>query len=164
MELGSNLVLLLIFVLMSIWMGMNYFRTRNKVVLKDRMWTTGRMMFMIAGLMILATIFLYKTVFDVLRLVAMVACIVFFLLLRDGVGEDGISSMGQFTPYKNVRGYDYIKDKKNRFHVYFTCHDDKSSKNSDYNVNITFYGKDEENVKAYLKERIGKKYIRMKKS
>ena len=143
----SNVLLLAVFAGMAVWMVMGYVRTHNKVKIKDYMWTGNRIIFAIAGVLALTTAFMYTSVWDYLRLIAMMIAIVMFLLMRDGIGDEGIVSMGRFTPYEDVKAYDF-QVKKKRFEVYFTCTDSKKEKPEYYNLMIDFRKEDEEEIKA----------------
>lgn len=162
MSTFSNVLLLAIFVGMAVWMVVGYVKTHDKVEIKDFMWTGNRIIFAIAGALALVSAFMFNNLWDYLRLISMVVAIVMFLLMRDGIGPDGVVSMGKFTPYEDVKAYDF-QAKKKRFEVYFTCAENKDGKNDYYNLIIDFDLKDEEKIKAYLKEKIGRKYTRMKK-
>lgn len=161
MSLFSNVLLTAIFAGMAVWMVVSYVRSHDKVEIKDFMWTGNRIIFAIAGALAISTAFMYHSIWDMVRLGSMIVAIVMFLLMRDGIGPDGIVSMGRFTSYTDVKAYDY-QMKKKRFEVYFAC-SDKNGKNDYYNVMIDFDPKDEEKILAYLKGKIGRKYTRMKK-
>ncbi len=157
----SNLIILVIFAGMAFFMGKGYFSCRKKVVIKDRMWSANRVLFAIAGLMSFMTLFMYQTVMDGIRLAIMMVAIVLYLLTRDGIGEEGIVSFGRFSSWSEVRNYDYKQGKKT-FDVYLVMKDQKAS-DENYTVVIHFDPKQEKEVVAYLKDKIGRKYTRLKK-
>lgn len=158
-----NILLCALFGGMGIWMLLSYFKTNKKILIKDRTWTFSRGLFLAAGIAAAVTVVFYNTFLDYLRIITMLMAIAGFLLMRDGVGEEGIVSMGKFTPWKMIRNYDCGMNKK-KFTVIFNCND-KSGKSKDtYMSYIDFDVKDADKVQALLKEKIGNKYIRMKKN
>ncbi len=161
MDQYSNSIISVVFGVLAIWLFRGVYTTRGKMVIKDRQWTVQRIIFIVAGVMILLTGLLYTSLLDWLRLIIMLLCIVAFLLSRDGIGHQGVCSTGRYIPYTEIRNYDY-DEKKNKFVVYFTAMD-KGKNANDYNLSIDFDLKDAEAVKKLLKTHIGKKYIRMKK-
>lgn len=163
MTLATNITLTAMFGALGIWMLMNLLRTRNKVKYKDRMWTGTRILFLICGILILTTIFAYSTWLDYLRLAFMLLSIFFYLFLRDGVGEEGVCSTGRLVPWDQVRSYDYEEGRKD-FKAWFTVRDtDRKGRASDFNMSVSFDKKDEEEVRKYLNEKIGRKYTRRRK-
>lgn len=157
----SNFIILAIFVGMAFFMTKGYISTKGKVVIRDRKWSANRILFAIAGVLALSTAFVYQNIWDIVRLVVMLIAIVMYLLTRDGIGEEGIVSFGRFTAWEDVRAYDYKKNKKT-FDVFFVLKDSKSNEEN-YTVIVNFDLNKEEEVVAYLKEKIGRKYTRMKK-
>lgn len=157
----SNFIILAIFAGMAFFMTKGYISTKGKVVIRDRKWSANRILFAIAGVLALSTAFVYQNIWDIVRLVVMLIAIVMYLLTRDGIGEEGIVSFGRFTAWEDVRAYDYKKNKKT-FDVFFVLKDSKSNEEN-YTVIVNFDLNKEDEVVAYLKEKIGRKYTRMKK-
>ncbi len=162
MNLASNIVLIAMFGGMGIWLFTGWLRTKGKITIYDRRWTAGRILFVAAGVVSLMTLFVYAEPIDYVRIICMLFCIISYILVRDGVGEEGVSCNGSFVPWQEVRGYDFQEEKKG-FTTLFAIWDKASSKSGDYIMNVTFAKEDEEKVRAFLKKKIGKKYTRMKK-
>ncbi len=163
MDTSSNLLLTALFGGLGIWMLMGYFRCVKNLKYKDRMWTASRILFAAAGVLSLLSIVVYRSALDFVRFAAMTMCIIAFLILRDGIGEEGIGSMGRLTPWKDVKAYDCAVYKKN-FRVFFVCEDkDAKKKKGEYTVAVNFDAKDEKEITDYLNQKAGKKHIRMKK-
>ncbi|MBQ9327347.1 MAG: hypothetical protein IJ225_02270 [Solobacterium sp.] len=158
MSVFSNVILIVMFTAIAIWLFHGWYKTRN-LKYKDKQWTTGRILFLIAGILCVLTAFVYSTLLDWLRLITMMLCVVGFLLLRDGVGDDGLAVLGKLTPYSNIRAYDY-GDYKKEFRVYAITND---SDGSDPNVIVSLTKEEKEEVIRYLKKMMGKKYTRLKK-
>ena len=162
MNTMSNVVLIVMFGGMGAWLFTGWFRTRGKITIYDRRWTASRILFVVAGVMSFLTLAVKSTLLDYIRIVCMLFCIISYLLVRDGIGEEGVSCNGSFVPWQEVRGYDFQQDKKN-FIAMFAVWDKASVKNGDYIMNVSFAQEDKEQVIAFLKKKIGKKYTRMKK-
>lgn len=163
MNVASNLVIIFMFVALGVWVGRGYLLTRNKIVIKDRLWNLSRILFLGAGVFSMFTLLTLHTPLDILRSVITLAVVVLFVFSRDGIGEEGICSFGRFFPYQDVVGYDYKENKKD-FSAYFVLNDGKARKSNEYSLAIPFEKDQEEAVKALLKKHIGRKYVRMKKS
>ncbi len=162
MNTASNIILIVMFGGMGIWLATGYFRTKGKITIYDKKWTPGRILFIAAGVLSLMTLAVYSEMIDYIRIFCMLFCIVSYVLLRDGIGEEGACSNGSFVSWKEIRGYDY-RSEKNSFNVVFSVWDKNSSKSGDYTMNIAFAKEDEEAVRALLKKKAGKKFMRMKK-
>ena len=156
MDQLSNIVLTIMFSAIAIWLFYGYSKTRN-LIFKDKLWNTYRVLFAIAGGLCLLTGFLYTSVWDLIRLVLMTLCVIGFLLLRDGNSDTGIAVMGRVTPFDMIRSYDY-GDYKDSFRVYAVTEDDPDTK-----VVLTLPKDQKDEVIAFLKQKMGKKYTRMRK-
>ncbi|MBQ9154026.1 MAG: hypothetical protein IJ130_09435 [Solobacterium sp.] len=162
MNTGSNIILTVLFGGMGAWLFAGWFRTRNKISIYDKKWSASRILFIVAGVLSLATMYLYTSVLDFIRIGAMLLCIIAYMLTRDGIGDEGVSCNGSFYPWNVVRSYDFQEEKKS-FYAVFSVWDKQSKKNGNYQANINFDLKDEEAVKELLKKKIGKRYVRRKK-
>ena len=99
------------------------------------------------------------TVFDILRVIVIIVAIVAYWLAKDGIGEEGYVTNGKFHAWKELTGYDY-KDDKKFFNLYLTS----SSKKESTNVELVEYEFEQKaDVLAFMKEKVGNKYKRMKK-
>ena len=156
MEQTSNIIISVIFLAMSVWLFYGVSKTRN-LIFKDKLWNTYRVLFAIAGGLCLLTGFLYTSVWDLIRLALMTFCVIGFLLLRDGISDTGIAVMGRVTPFDMIRSYDY-GDYKDSFRVYAVTEDDPDTK-----VVLTLPKDQKDEVIAFLKQKMGKKYTRMRK-
>ncbi len=163
MNLTSNIALSLIFFLLALWMFRGVYRTYGKLKYKDHMWNASRILFLICGILISSTGFIYGTIYDFIRMICMLACIIGFLLLRDGIGEEGLYSMGRFIAWEDIRNYDYQITKK-AFRLYVAAKGKGSKgREEEYQSSINLRADQAEEIKQYLKTLIGRKYTRMKK-
>ncbi len=155
----SNYLLIVLFTGLAIWQGVGYFNTKGKITIYDKMWSGTRILFIVAAVLGALTLLVYTGLIEFIRIFTMLLCVVSYLLCRDGIGDEGVCVNGSFYPYGTVRGYDFQQEKKS-FYAVFMVND--SSKKGNFSININFDLKDEEAVKALLKKRIGRKYVRMK--
>ncbi len=158
----QNIIMSLIFGGIGGWMMYGVIKTRKKLKYMDKLWTATRMLFTASGVLLLLTAFAFTDITDYIRLACMMLAVVAYLLLRDGIGEEGIASLGRWNDWSEVTGYDF-KTEKDKLKLYFTVNEVKKNKKDDYNVQITLQAKDEAEVKAFLKQKIGRKYKRMRK-
>ena len=113
----------------------------------------------IVGLTLVSLIGNTITVFDILRVIVIIVAIVAYWLAKDGIGEEGYVTNGKFHAWKELSGYDY-KDDKKFFNLYLTS----SSKKESTNVELVEYEFEQKaDVLAFMKEKVGNKYKRMKK-
>lgn len=135
--------------------------SKAKVIIRDRDWSFGRIMFLVAFVLACVTGVFIRDATDVVRTLATILAIGLFLFVRDGLSEKGIVALGRLTPWSQIRGFDYRRDKK-QFSVFFV-EDNKSKSNTDYSIVMNFDLKNEEAVKQMLDKYIRKKHIRIKK-
>ncbi|MBP3891035.1 MAG: hypothetical protein J6D29_02595 [Solobacterium sp.] len=159
----SNYIIIAMFLAIGVWVGIGFFRTRDKITIYDRMWNFSRILFLVCGILSVLSLITMHEPIDIVRAIVTFVVIILFIFTRDGIGEEGVSSFGRFYPYKSIVGYDFRENKKD-FSAYFIVDDGKERKSGEYNVQVPFEKKDEERVRALLKDKIGRKYVRMKKS
>ncbi|MCR5230263.1 MAG: DUF5673 domain-containing protein [Solobacterium sp.] len=162
MGFWQNVIMSVLFGGIGAWMMYGVIKTRNKLKYKDKLWTLTRILFTASGVLLLLTAFAFTEVMDYVRLAAMMLAVAAYLLLRDGIGEEGFASLGRWNDWSEVTGYDY-RTEKEKLRLFFTVAEVKKNKKEDYNVQITLESKDEAEIKAFLKQKIGKKYKRMRK-
>lgn len=155
MENFSNYILIVMFAAIAVWLFRGYFKTRN-LIYKDKFWTTYRILFVAAGALCLMTVFVYTSWLDWLRLGLMMLCVIGFCLVRDGIGEEGIAVSGRMYPWDKIKAYDYAEEKK-QLKIY--------AKTIDGDSPILSLPLDEKKneILAFLKNKIGKKFTRMRK-
>ena len=156
MDQLSNIILTVMFSAIAVWLFYGYSKTRN-LIYKDKLWSMTRIFFLIAGLFCILSALVYTSALDWIRLAAMLLCVVAFFLVRDGIGEDGFGVMGRFYPFEKVRAYDYGDYKKDQFKVFFIPEGDETP------VSVALLNSQKDEILAFLKSKIGKKYTRMKK-
>ncbi len=156
MDNFSNIILTVMFGGIAVWLGYGAYRTRN-LVFRDKLWSVSRILFLAAGILCVLTAFVFSSLLDWIRLLMMTLCVIGFLMLRDGIGEEGIAVMGRMTKYSDIRAYDY-GDYKKQFRVYFSTGESADSPNY-----VALDPNQKTEIIAYLKEKMGKKYTRMKK-
>ena len=143
--------------------GLMFYRlanTKGKIKYAGRQWDATKItLIVIVGLTLVSLIGNTITVFDILRVIVIIVAIVAYWLAKDGIGEEGYVTNGKFHAWKELGGYDY-KDDKKFFNLYLTS----SSKKESTNVELVEYEFDQKaDVLAFMKEKVGNKYKRMKK-
>lgn len=157
-----SLVLLGIFLAISIWLGLKLIRMKKLVVIYGKFLNLTKIMFLVALLFAIATIFLYlNNIGELIRSIIMIIAIIMFILLQDGLCDDGFFYVGNYVPFEDVNDFDYKRDKE-KFIVYFTYRDPKQ-KTGNFSTEIIFNLKKGDEIEKILKEKIGKKYKRIKK-
>lgn len=156
-----NLFVTAMFIAVAVYLLWGFAKSRGKVKITDRNWSVARILFLVAFLLALVTVFFVENVYDIVRTVATILALGLFFFIRDGIGEEGVVTLARLIPWDQIRGYDY-KENKNMFSVYFV-EDNKTKSNTDYTLVMNFDLKDAEAVKELLKRCIGKKHIRIRK-
>ena len=157
----SNYILTVLFLGLGIWLAIGFFRTHKYMKYKERMWSPSRILFAVAAVLAIFTLFVMRSTLDYIRAAATIFAIVMFFYQRNGLGETGVADLGKMVSWKEIKAYDYAKSEK-KFTVYMTAVDEKH-KDETFNITQDFDLKYEEEIKALLKEQIGKKYRRMRK-
>ena len=163
METISNVILFGVFLGLGLWLAYAWLRTHKHVKIKERMWSPSRILFAVAAVLALLTLFVMKSALDFARGGATIFCIVMFFLQRNGMGEDGVADLGKMVSWSEVKAYDYLRGEK-KFTVYMNTIDAKDKKHETYQITQDYDLKDEDAVKELLQKQIGKKYRRMKKN
>lgn len=171
MNLGTsdiiNIVIGTAFIVISIPLLIRWRKIGSKVLIQDQQWSTLRILLLVVGVLsILSLILQYSNMsyFDIYRLTGTVVAVSVYMLVRDGVGEEGLVSAGKLYPWSEVRAYDY-EVRKNVVAVYFTIESQNDKKPDDYrSKELDFSKEDEDQLKRFLENNLGRKYTRMKKN
>lgn len=156
-----SIILTLVFLGIAIWLSGKLIKMKKYVTIYGRMFNMTRIMFSIAFVFSVFTMFLYPSLWDLVRSAIMSIAILMFILLSDGLCDDGFFFVGNYVPFSEVTDYDVKKDKK-KFIVYFSYKDTKQ-KSGTFHTEIDFDLKKSDEIEKYLKDKIGKKYRRMRK-
>lgn len=161
-----NWIIIAIFGVLSIFMIIRFTKLKGKVIIQDQQWSFVRIMFLILGLLTFLNLLMTTktaTLWDYIRLAVTLIAITVYMMMRDGVGEEGMVSGGKFIPWREVRSYDY-EEKKRTVAVYFTVESQDDKKPDNYTTKeLDFANEDKENLFKFLKMNLGRKYTRMKK-
>ncbi|MCR5795820.1 MAG: hypothetical protein K6G61_10810 [Solobacterium sp.] len=160
-----NIVLIVGFGILSVLMFYRYFKNGSKVMIKDQQWSYIRILFLVIG--VLSVISLVSSannsVLDYFRIGVMIVAVTSYMLMRDGVGEEGMVAGGRFYSWDIVRAYDW-QEKKSTVAVFFTLDDPTDKKPDGYTTKELDFAKDDKDVLLeFLKLNLGRKYTRMKK-
>lgn len=162
-----NIVISIVFFALSIPLFIRWRRLRDKVIISDQQWSTTRIIFLTLGVLSFISLLTQgssMTMFDIVRLSATVVAVSIYMVVRDGVGEEGLVSGGKLIPWSEVRAYDY-EQRKNVVAVYFTVESQNENKPDDYrSKELDFANEDKEILMKFLETNLGRKYTRMKKN
>ncbi|SJZ73914.1 DUF5673 domain-containing protein [Anaerorhabdus furcosa] len=157
-----NLVLTGVFLAIAFWLSFKLVRMQKTVRIYGKFVTATRIMFFVALIFAIVTIFIYwGNIGEMIRSVIMCFAISMFIFLQDGITDDGFFLIGNYVSFNDVIDYDYKKE-KNKFIVFFSYKDGKQ-KSGNFQTEVVFDLKRADLVEKTLKEKIGKKYRRMKK-
>lgn len=160
-----NIIVSIILAVLSVVLILRWYKLKGKVIIRDQQWSTVRIMFLALGLLSFVSLIMNKenTLFDYMRIVATIVAVTVFMMMRDGVGEQGMVSGGKLYPWSEVRSWDY-EERKNVVAVYFTLESQKKNKPDDYtSKELDFANYDKANVLKFMRMNQGRKYTRMKK-
>ncbi len=162
-----NIVISVVFVGLSIPLFIRWRKLNGKVIISDQQWSTMRILFLAIGVLSVISMITQASsmsMFDILRLTATIIAVSIYMVVRDGVGEEGLVSGGKLYPWSEVRAYDYER-RKNVIAVYFTVESQNEKKPDDYrSKELDFSVEDEALLKKFLENNLGRKYTRMKKT
>lgn len=160
-----NIVISIMFLVLTGIMGFRWYRLRGKVLIKDQQWSTIRMVFLAIGILSFFTFIANadNTLFDYFRIGATIAAVTTYMVCRDGIGEDGLISAGKLYPWNEVMAWDY-EERKNVVAVYFQVDSQNPKKPDNYTTKeLDFAAEDKEVLKKFMNMNLSRKYTRMKK-
>lgn len=160
-----NIIFIIAFTAVGLLMAYRYVKIRKYILIQDQQWSYMRMTFLLIG--VLSAISLLNTqsntVLDYIRLGATLVAVSVYMMVRDGIGEDGMVSGGKFTPWNKVRSWDYV-ERKNIVAMYFTVESTNPKKPDNYTTKeLDFAKKDQEILMKFMHLNLHRKYTRMKK-
>ena len=148
-----NIVIGVVFIGLSIPLFFRWKKLNGKVIIADQQWSTMRILFLAVGVLSVLSMFTQgasMSVFDIFRLTGTIIAVSVYMVVRDGVGEDGLVTGGKMIPWSEVRAYDYEK-RKNVIAVFFTVESQNEKKPDDYrSKELDFSLQDEEQLKRFL--------------
>lgn len=160
-----NIILIVVFGTLAVVMFTRYFKNHRRIMIQDQQWSYIRIMFLVVGVLSIISLLSMQggTFLDYVRIVVMIISVSAYMVVRDGVGEDGMMSGGKFYPWEEVRAYDYRID-KNVVAVYFMIEPKNEKKKDEYTTKeLDFAIGDKDVLLKFLDLNLGRKYTRMKK-
>ena len=158
-----NFVYIGLFSFASIWIIYKITQINPKIIIRTKFINTSSILFILAGLFSLLSLIVNRSLMDYIRSFVMILAIVLYLMLKEGFGDEGYYTNGSFTSYTDVVSYDYSEE-KNKFNVFIVLRDVKGKNiNEHYNSRLVFEIKDKDNIIKFLKNKLSKKYKRLKK-
>lgn len=109
-----NIVIGVVFIGLSIPLFFRWKKLNGKVIIADQQWSTMRILFLVVGVLSVLSMFTQgasMSMFDIFRLTGTIIAVSVYMVVRDGVGEDGLVTGGKMIPWSEVRAYDYEKEK-----------------------------------------------------
>jgi len=155
-----NIVYISVFAFASIWTIFKLFKVNPNIIIETKFIKASTILFILAAVFSILTLFVNSGMMDYIRTFVMVIAIIIYLMLKEGLGNDGFYVNGHFTSYKDVIYYDYFEEKK-KFNVVFKLKDTKGE--DQFNANLDFNLKDKEKVIKTLNKKMPKKQKRIKK-
>jgi hypothetical protein len=161
-----NIVIGVVFIGLSIPLFIRWRKLSGKVIIADQQWSTMRILFLAIGVLSIITMITQgasMSMFDIFRLTGTIIAVSIYMVVRDGVGEEGMVAGGKLYPWSEVRAYDF-EQRKNVVAVYFTVESQNDNKPDDYRTKeLDFSNEDEDLLMEFLENNLGRKYTRMKK-
>lgn len=157
-----NFGIAVLFGVFAIMMLVHMVKHYKWIEIPDRQWSALKILFLAIGLLTILSILtdtsMITSLSGILRTVTTTAAVIIYLLMKDGIGEQGLVSGITTYTWKDIKAYDYEEDNK-KFHVFFVMDSSKGEQ-----VRELIFDRDkEEEVKDLLKKNLGRKYTRMKK-
>lgn len=166
LNLILNVAISVIFAILSVVMFLRWNKWKGKVIIQDQQWSTVRIMFLAIGLLSFVSFLMTNqntTLWDYLRICTTIIAVTAYMMIRDGVGEEGLLSGGKFYKWNIVRSWDY-EERKNVIAVYFTVESQNEKKPDEYvTKELDFSKEDKDTVLKFLDLNLSRKYTRMKK-
>lgn len=160
-----NIILIVVFGTLAVVMFTRYFKNHRRIMIEDQQWSYIRIMFLVVGVLSIISLLSMKggSILDYIRIVIMIISVSAYMIVRDGVGEDGMLSGGKFYPWDQVMAYDY-RVEKNIVAVYFMIESTDEKKKDEYTTKeLDFSINDKDVLLKFLELNLGRKYTRMKK-
>ncbi len=162
-----NIAIGTIFILVSIPLFIRWRKISGKVLITDQQWSTMRIMFLVVGVLSVLSMIMEganMSFYDIYRLTGTIIAVSIYMVVRDGVGEEGLVAGGKLIPWSEVRAYDY-EVRKNVVAVFFTVESQNEKNPDDYrSKELDFARTDEDVLKRFLDTNLKRKYTRMKKN
>ena len=159
-----NLIVFAVFVFMIGLLTFKVFTINPKIIIKTKSITMTTYLFIFAAVLSILTLIVNHSWMDIVRTLLLVAITVLYLVLNEGLSEEGFYSSMAYHSYGEVVNYDVGVDKK-KVNVYFVLKDLKSKKENEIYVNqLEFELNKQVEVEKFLKSKLNKKYKRLKKN
>ena len=101
MNTTLNIAMIVAFTFLGGWMFVRYFHTRDKLIVQDKTWNFMRISFgMIEVLAVASLLAGGNSILDYIRIAVMVLACTAYMIVRDGLGEEGLVHNGKVTPWK----------------------------------------------------------------
>ena len=164
MTQALSIIISVLFAGILVYMLSLYFRNRKYIIIKGKNMTRYRMLMLSALMFSLVTLVAAETVYDMVRSILMTLALCTVMLVRDGIGEEGIVYNYRRLPFYGVSRYDYYESRSAFVVVFQFVGEDNNNQTSTMNIEMLFELRDGDRVKKLLIEKLPKKHMRMKTS
>lgn len=164
MNTTLNIAMIVAFTFLGGWMFVRYFHVRDKLIVQDKTWNFMRISFgMIEVLAVASLLAGGNSILDYIRIAVMVLACTAYMIVRDGLGEEGLVHNGKITPWNQVRAWDKHETPK-KIELFFTLESTNPKKPDQYKtIEIDFDPKNKKQVDHFMDINLRRKYTRMKK-
>ena len=164
MNTTLNIAMIVAFSFLGGWMFIRYFRIRDKLIVQDKTWNFIRITFAMIEILAVASLLAGgNNVLDYIRIAVMVLACTAYMIVRDGLGEEGLVHNGKITPWNQVRAWDKHETSK-KIELFFTLESTNPKKPDQYKtIEIDFDPKNKKQVDNFMDINLRRKYTRMKK-
>ncbi len=159
-----NVALIIGFGYLGTMMFYRYFKTKDLLIIPEKTWNFIRAGFAVIIVFVIFSLLVVRnTIFDFIRIGIMLMACVGYMLVRDGLANDGVIHNGKLIPWQQIKAWDRCVTKK-RVEVYFSI-DESTEKKPDRmgGIELDFDLKNKDQVEHFMQVNARRKYTRMKK-
>lgn len=159
-------VLMIVFTIIAVFLTIQFIKVNKKISIKSKRASNFKLI-LLGSLLVMniLTLLVYTTIVDIVRVVVIGIVIILFMILKDGVGPEGVVIGTSFIPYEYISAYDYAQEKKGfKLFVEYRDEVDRKKNRGPFISTVTFDKQKEKEVLELLQNKLPKRYKRMKKS
>lgn len=164
MNFTLNIALIAGFGILGGIMFYRYFKVRDCLIVQDKAWNFMRIGFAVIEMLVVVSILAGgNTTLDYVRIAVMVLACTAYMIVRDGLAEEGLVHNGKVIPWNQVRAWDRV-EKPRVIELFFTLESTKKNKPDQYStIEIDFDMRNKAQVDRFMNLNLRRKYTRMKK-
>lgn len=164
MDLTLNIALIVGFGVLGGIMFYRFAKVRDKLIVQDKAWNFMRIGFAVIEMLVVVSIFAGgNSTLDYVRIAVMVLACTAYMIVRDGLAEEGLVHNGKIIPWNQVRAWDKV-EKSKAIELFFTLESTKKNKPDQYStIEIDFDPGNKAQLDRFMDLNLRRKYTRMKK-